>query len=119
MNSPKSRIRVTKCNGHCCANYFTFFSVTSLVIITYKYNLPLEISWEEFVEHNSEKLSGEQLERIKFKLLADGVYHGGENAADPNYVLTASKEEMGKLFEFPAHILPPPDSRPGGNAPSP
>jgi hypothetical protein len=89
------------------------------VLITYKYNLPIEISWGEFVKYNPEELSFEQLERIKFKLLADGVYYGGENAVSPNYVLTASKEEMEKLFEFPSHILPPPDNRPGGSAPTP
>ena len=89
------------------------------MVITYKYNLPIEISWGEFINHNPEELSFEELEKIKFKLLVDGVYNGGQNAAAPNFVLTASKEEMEKLFEFPAHIPPPPENRAGRNAPNP
>ena len=84
--------------------------------ITYKYGLPLEITWEEFVRVSSHEIPGEQLDEIKFKLLADGIYHGGSDS-EPEYVITATQQEMERHYKFPAPELNPrPDNRAPGNA---
>jgi hypothetical protein len=79
--------------------------------ITFKDGIPIDLSWDEFVHIHSKSLSAEKLAEIQYTLVGVGVYYGG-GGSEPEFVVTASKEEIEDRFKIPPHMIPPPTDLP-------